>query len=49
MSQFRITLSLLWDAESKDEAMKDLLEETDNPDSMLFKITYFNIEEIKED
>lgn len=45
MAQYRITLTLTWNAESKEEATQDLLEEVNDPGSMLFGTVSFNVEE----
>ena len=48
MKRFRITTTTLWSADSYEDAEEALVDEIDNPDSILFHTVDFTIEEVEE-
>ena len=48
MKTYKVNLTLVWRAENEDEVNADLLDETDNPDSILFKTLTYSIKEVED-
>jgi len=48
MKTYKINLTLVWRAENENEVKSDLLDETDNPDSILFKTLTYSIKEVED-
>jgi len=48
MKTYMINLTLIWRGESEEEVKEDLFDETNNPDSILFKTLTYSIKEVED-